>query len=369
MQEQRLLRYKRREEKGMGKDSKVGTAAVDFIIRKINSGELAKGKNYVYVSFSEKDKEQAYEVMEKLLKRGIPVKTAPDSDLQKKLELISNPGCQCMVTLASREYVYDVEGLLEQYARFLKEVQLPCLVIDLSDDRCKYKDDSNEEIVKRKKEESANRAGLTQERTELLRNGLKGLYQTNENHYGLLIDREVEAVEENDPDEIRRQMSFILDYDGHVDNVANLEDVIITADNIIKKLKNQGADIDAELMEESRTCFREWGKDIYELNYNGMTSTIVRSGDTIYLKKSSMIKENPAGDRSGDANLKGLYREYITTGVITLSKTNGVLESTEDIDTMSSIEEYTLFVTGEKIPDCGNLWKKCKNPYTDEQEG
>jgi hypothetical protein len=36
---------------------------------------------------------------------------------------------------------------------------------------------------------------------------------------------------------------------------------------------------------------------------------------------------------------------------------------------MSSIEEYTLFVTGEKIPDCGNLWKKCKNPYTDEQEG
>ena len=355
----------------MHKDLFDKKSAVVDMVRKINDDKLAFGKKYVYVSYVAEDATDAYQVVEILLENGIPLRINEDIDVQMTSDIVDNEDCLLMVTLVSKRYIYSQKALIDQYFRFKKSVrdhlpdkrQLPCLVIDLSNNRCKYKDDINEELVSTIVPEIMDKTV-----SDLIREGLEGLYGMSNGNFAKLIDREIEEIDDGDIDSIRRQMSFILDYDGHLDNVTNLKDILSYERNTIKKINRQGIQTDDELKSISTVHFEEWGKAKYRYNQGSLVAEIISSENNMYIKKGSLIEENPALERSSHKELKALYKELLLNGSIVLSSIPGKLEALDNITKVKDIEEAHIFVTGKSEANCGRYWvnEKSGKSYSEE---
>lgn len=317
---------------------------------------------YAFVSYSEKDRDKAFDVIEILLRNGLKLHICEGMSIEEVHAEVNNVNCKCMITLTSKNYIYDIDSLLHQYARFSKKVrlnfdheqQMPCLVIDLADNRCKYKDDI---VLEESESGDEVKTAVPLQKANFLREGLRDLYQLSDGNFSKLIKRQVESVLEGDKDEIRRQMSFILDYDGHLDNVTNCRDIITYAGNTVKKLVNQGVDAEESLKNKCTNHFDEWGKDSYIFSIDDEHhATIVCSKYDMYIKKGSYIKENPTVGRSQNEKINNLYRKYILNGVLKASDDIGNLMTTENIMDKMTIEEVTLFVNGEVLDDCCEKW-------------
>lgn len=344
---------------------------------------------YAVVSYSEKNKKEAFEVIEILLRNGVNIRNCNVMDSQDVYSAVSAPGCKCVITLISEEYIYDFKCLLHQYARFRKsgssndeEMQrVPCLVIDLYNNRCKYKDDINDKEISTLKSTSLEDENkITSQDEEYLKKGLENLYDYNDGNFAKLIARQIEAIVEKDYDEIRRQMSFILDYDGHLDNVTNFSDIKIFAGNTVKKLSNQGVYVLDKIKEKCGNHFDEWGKNVYFLNISEDSNEkykarIVCSIDNeLYIKKGSCIIENPKPERSENEKVMGFYRKYILNGVmkpsaeidklVTAENIKNEMENEEEKKVVMTIDEVTLFVNGEKKEACGEVWTNEKTGKT-----
>lgn len=340
--------------------------AVHTILNELTNTSEYDGA-YAFVSYSEEDSDRAYDLIEILLRNGLKIHICEGMSIEEVQTEVNNVNCKCMITLTSKNYIYDFKNLLHQYARFSKKVrlnydheqQMPCLVIDLADNRCKYKDD----IVL---EESVS---VDEVNADLLREGLRDLYQLDDGNFSKLINRQVELVLEGDKDEIRRQMSFILDYDGHLDNVTNYRDIKTYPANTVKKLVNQGVDAEEGLKNKCTNHFDEWGKNSYIFSIDDEhRATIVCSEHDMYIKKGSFIKENPTVGRSQNEKLNNLYRKYILNGVLKCSDDIGNLVTTENILDEMTMDEITLFVNGEILEDCCEKWinKDTGKKYSDD---
>lgn len=353
----------------MAKDINDKKKAIDGILCKINDGTLAVGKPYIYVSYVEED--AAYQAIELLLKNGIPLRINEKIHFQEAQNIVEDKDCLLMVTLISKKYIYSQKGLIDQLFRFNDSVrslspdkrQLPCLIIDLEDDRCKYKDDINEKMI------SSVRIEPMDELECKLIEGLKGLYGISDGNFGKLINREIKTISK-DIDSIRRQISFILDYDGHLDNVTNLNDILFYAGNTIKKICRYGIEIDDKLKTESITHFEEWGKTKYCYNRDSIEAEIICSEEDLYIKRGSLIEENPAPDRSACKELKSLYKQLLMDGKIVLSPIPGKLIAIDHIHDIENLENAHIFVTGKKETDCGKYWinQKTGKPYSEENQ-
>ncbi len=339
--------------------------SVNVILQELNSDQNQQN-TYAFVSYSESNKDDAFEVMEILLRNGIDIRSCEKMDMENVYNTVEDSRCKCVITLTSKKYILDCKCLLHQYARFRKNQklndgkrgQVPCLVIDLANDRCKYKDDIGGEEIN---VEDTNKEKID---VEEIRRGLENFYQLKDGNVKKLIDRQTNAIQENDYDETRRQMSFILDYDGHLDNVANFKDIKNFAGNIAKKLKNQGVSVSDNIKEKCVNHFDEWGKSVYCLKLNKESdekhmATIVCSEDNeLYIKKGSYIVENPKKDRYNNEMIRKIYHKYILNGVMKSSSDINMLVTVENIKEKMTIEEVTLFITGEEQENVGELWKK-----------
>lgn len=333
--------------------------AVDAILSQIKSGKLANDKKYAFVSYAREDIVEAYQVIELLLRNGIPVKINENETSETTADIMASENCLLMIVLTSKKYLYSHTALIEQYIRFSKNIrkhfddnrQMPCLVIDLANNRCKYKDDINEELLA-----TLISSKLTDIDKKLIRAGLEGLYGSSEGNLGKLINREIEDIDSGEMDAIRRQMSFILDYDGHLDNVTNLKDILKFEGNTIKKIERQHIDVDIELQEVATIHFDEWGKSRYCFEKDDLKAEIVCSDSEMYIKKGSLIKENPAKERTENEKLKDLYVRLIKNGEITLSQSSEKLQVVNNIKELTALEEVHLFVTGSSDIYCRQLW-------------
>ena len=350
--------------------------AVDTILNELIKTSEYDGA-YAFVSYSEKDRDRAFDLIEIFLRNGLKLHICEGMSIEEVQAEVNNVNCKCMITLTSKNYIYDFNSLLHQYARFSKKVrlnyeheqQMPCLVIDLADNRCKYKDDI---VLEELESGDEVKTEVLLQNADFLREGLRDLYQLSDGNFSKLINRQVELVLEGDKDEIRRQMSFILDYDGHLDNVMNYRDIKTYAGNTVKKLVNQGVDAEESLKNKCTNHFDEWGKNSYIFSIDDEhRATIVCSEYDMYIKKGSYIKENPMIERSQNEKLNNLYRKYILNGVLKCSDDIGNLMTTENILDEMTMDEVTLFVNGEVLEDCCEKWinrdtgRKYSDDYTE----
>lgn len=346
--------------------------AVHTILKELEETGENEGM-YAFVSYSEKDADKAFDLIEILLRNGVKLHICDDMREKDVQTEVANTNCKCMITLVSKNYINDIDCLLHQYARFSKQVrsnydrgqQMPCLVIDLENYWCKYKDD-----IVLKESDCDNETQTTDilDKVAFLKEGLGDLYQLNSGNFAKLINRQANLVLEGDRYEISRQMSFILDYDGHLDNVTNYNDVAQYAGNTVKKLVNQGVDITESIRNKCINYFDEWGKKSYVFSVGVHRATIVCSESEMYIKKGSYIRENPTEERSKNSKLNNLYRKYILNGVLKSSEDIGVLISTENIADEMTLEEVTLFVNGESVENFDKMWinRDTEMKYSDD---
>ena len=138
--------------------------------------------------------------------------------------------------------------------------------------------------------------------------------------------------------------------------------------NTIKKINRQGIQTDDELKSISTVHFEEWGKAKYRYNQGSLVAEIISSENNMYIKKGSLIEENPALERSSHKELKALYKELLLNGSIVLSSIPGKLEALDNITKVKDIEEAHIFVTGKSEANCGRYWvnEKSGKSYSEE---